>query len=90
MASVGSGCDDTPPYDKVQTFKDSWGYELFEERQYKGGKAWACTNRTISFDEDKDEYGMFMKLFRYITGANNVEEKNHDDISCKCKITKIG
>ena len=23
----------------------------------------------------KDEYGMFMKLFRYITGANDVEEK---------------
>ena len=23
----------------------------------------------------KDEYGMFMKLFRYITGANNVQEK---------------
>ena len=43
-------------------------YFQFEERRYEGGKYWACTKRTIAADDDKNEYGMFMKLFRYITG----------------------
>ena len=28
MASVGSGCDDMPPYVSIQNFTDDWGYEL--------------------------------------------------------------
>ena len=28
MASVGSGCDDMPPYVSVQNFTDDWGSEL--------------------------------------------------------------
>ena len=35
MASVGSGCDDMPPYVSIQNFTDDWGYELvsFEKNQ---------------------------------------------------------
>ena len=28
MASVGSGCDDMPPYVSIQNFTDDWGSEL--------------------------------------------------------------
>ena len=27
-ASVASGCDDTPPFEVVEKFTDSWGYDL--------------------------------------------------------------
>ena len=45
----------------------------FEERRYEGGKNWACVKKQI--DSNNSDRGMFMKLFRYISGANVGENK---------------
>lgn len=58
-------------------------YFQFEERLYQGGKNWACNKRVIN-NEDEDN-GMFMMLFRYISGANvgNKEIKMTVPVSTK-------
>merc|ERR1719220_2017072 len=53
---------DSPPYTVVATHEV--GSNSFEERNYEGGKNWACVNNANSDNR------MFMTLFGYISGAN--------------------
>merc|ERR1711963_674091 len=65
--AVSGGSEyDEPPYTLVATH--NVGSNSFEERQYAGGKNWAC-NKMVINSENSDR-GMFMKLFRYISGSN--------------------
>jgi len=57
---------DTPTYEVLAVHNTSKGQ--FEERRYLGETWWACNQRIIS--DDSGDNGMFMKLFRYITGDN--------------------
>merc|ERR1712029_1086974 len=57
---------DTPTYEVLAVHDTSKGQ--FEERRYLGETWWACNQRVIS--DDSGDNGMFMKLFRYITGDN--------------------
>jgi len=57
---------DTPAYRVIATHVTSDGE--FEEREYDGDKYWACNKRVIT--PESGDGGMFMTLFRYITGAN--------------------
>merc|ERR1712179_475102 len=50
---------DSPPYTLVATYQV--GSNTFEERNYEGGKNWACVNGGNR---------VFMTLFGYISGAN--------------------
>merc|ERR1712165_449546 len=50
---------DSPPYTVVATYPV--GSKSFEERNYEGGKNWACVNGGSR---------VFMTLFGYISGAN--------------------
>ena len=57
-----------------------------EERLYEGGKYWACTEKTITATDS--DSGMFMTLFRYITGANEGEKKISMTSPVSMKMTK--
>merc|ERR1719323_2461456 len=60
----------TPEYKVVKTFESDG--EKFEERAY-GVDMWVCTKQIITDITSED--GMFMKLFEYITGANDRNEE---------------
>merc|ERR1712062_530061 len=53
---------DSPPFSVVATY--DVGSNSFEERNYDGGKNWACVNDATNGNR------MFMTLFGYISGAN--------------------
>lgn len=71
VTAVFGGGYEAPPYTVVQTFEV--GSNTFEERNYEGGKKWACTKKVVT--EEDGSNGMFMKLFRYIGGANSAGAK---------------
>merc|ERR1712156_1077113 len=60
----------TPEYKVVKTFESDG--EKFEERAY-GVDMWVCTKQLIT--DITSDNGMFQKLFAYITGANDHQEK---------------
>merc|ERR1712193_115612 len=57
------------PYTTIQTF------EGYEEREYPSVK-WVCTELTY---KRKPSKSMFMKLFRYISGSEQGEERDPHD-----------
>ena len=54
---------------------------------YEGGKNWACNKRVIS--NGNGDNGMFMMLFRYITGANAGNKKIEMTIPVSTKWTRL-
>jgi len=72
---------DSPPYQLIATHDGE-----IEERLYEGGKFWACTEKTITATDS--DSGMFMTLFRYITGANEGEKKISMTSPVSMKMTK--
>ena len=61
-------------------------YLKIEERLYEGGKYWACTEKTITATDS--DSGMFMTLFRYITGANEGKKTISMTSPVSMKMTK--
>merc|ERR1712212_416785 len=57
---------DTPVYEVIAVHDTSKGQ--FEERRYPVDAKWVCNERIIT--DSSGDSGMFMKLFRYISGAN--------------------
>jgi hypothetical protein len=72
---------DSPPYAVVATYEV--GSNSFEERNYEGGKNWACVNNANSDNR------MFMTLFGYISGANVGNKEIAMTIPVSTKWTKL-
>merc|ERR1712079_136507 len=71
---------DSPPYTVVATFEV--GSDSFEERNYEGGKNWACVNDATNGNR------MFMTLFGYISGANEGNKEIAMTVPVSTKWTK--
>merc|ERR1711953_767025 len=82
-AVSGNSDYDSPPYTVERTF--NVGSDSFEERNYEGGKNWACTKRIIN--SENSDRGMFMKLFGYISGANIGENEIKMTVPVSMKMT---
>merc|ERR1719483_1698057 len=66
LMAASVNCSEKVPYKTIQAF------EGYEEREYPSVK-WACTEET--YESSRQPSGMFMKLFRYISGGNKGQAK---------------